>query len=61
MSPAWFRAPSNCLENADYCHFCGNLVRPGEIVCEFSSDPFEYLHQSCWDFRLEDSRDEVAA
>jgi hypothetical protein len=53
MQP-FFRAPS--FENGEFCSYCGNAIRAGELVAELSDDdPMEYGHESCIEIAREDA------
>jgi hypothetical protein len=55
-----FRAPDEFLEALETCQYCGELIRPGEVIIELREDPWEYIHAACWECKIEDSREDAA-
>ena len=58
MTQPWFRAPH--FEDGETCHYCGHVIRAGEIIAEWSDDPLEYIHEGCAEQLREDALGEVA-
>jgi hypothetical protein len=40
----------------EHCHYCGNAIRQGELIAEWSDSPLEYIHEGCADQLREDAQ-----
>jgi hypothetical protein len=59
MTQPWFRAPQ--FEEPETCHYCGQIIREGELIGELFDEPLQYMHSVCWDWRWQDERDDAEA
>lgn len=57
MTQPFFRSPS--FDEPEHCHCCGNAIRQGELIAEWSDDPLEYIHEGCAEQLHEDAREQA--